>query len=164
VQNNEANIELDDSLNLEVVITENNLNNSQSSTMSAADPLNTSLNDVEDADKTSSFSCDEHSSDIVVEINDEANNNKVSSKENNNVSEVRSTRKTRNSGGKLTESTNVPEKKTITNKRKPSMGPRKQIKKQKISPKKEVEEPQESENINLIEDDACEEYLSSPEG
>jgi len=164
------NKELDNSLDLEVVMTEINLNNSQSSTMSA-DPLNTSVNDVEAQNDTSSFSLDdtlpimspEHSNNTAVVIIDEDNNNKVVSKENNVVSKVRSPRKTRNSGGKLTESTNVVPQNRAIKKRKSNVHVvrRKPTKKQKLI---NLEPQETSENVSLIEDDACEEYLSSPEG
>jgi hypothetical protein len=167
LEKSKASDELENSLNLEVVMTQDNLNNSQSSTMSN-DPLNASTNDDAQND-SSSFSLDntllmpspEHSTDPVIQSKDEYNNNKVSSKENNDVSENRSTRKTRNSTGKLTESTNVPENNRAIKKRNVKTTKNEKV---SISPKKELEDVEPDSNENLIEVDACEEYLSSHEG
>lgn len=153
--------ELKNSLDLEVVMTEINLNNSQSSAISN-DPLNTSVNDVEAQNATSSFSLHDTLAITIPEHSN--NNNKVVSKENNVVSKGRSPRKTRNSAGKLTESTNVvPQNNRATKKRRSNVhvARRKPTKKQKLI---NLEQQETSENVSLIEDDACEEYLSSPEG
>ncbi|KAL7033830.1 hypothetical protein ACKWTF_007734 [Chironomus riparius] len=153
--------ELENSLNLEVVMTEDNLNNSQSSTMSV-DPLNASENDSSLLDKTLLIPSPEHSTEPIIQAKDEDNNNKVSSKENNDLAINRSTRKTRNSAGKLTESTNVPENNRVIKKRETKTT---KTEKDLISPMKDLEvlEPESNENVNLIEDGACEEYLSSHE-
>ncbi|XP_070504553.1 uncharacterized protein [Chironomus tepperi] len=160
--------ELENSLNLEIVLTEDNLNNSQSSTLSA-DPLDANNeeghNDSTSLDDTLPIINHEHSTENVVQIRDEDNNNQVSLKENNDVIEC-STRKTRNSTGKLTESTNVPESQRVR-KRKTNVHllSCKSIKKQKspTSQKKKLEdlESKINENIKIEAEDVIEEYLSS---
>lgn len=150
--------ELENSVQLEVVMTQESLNNTQSSTTSA-DPLNASVNENTVQNHSSSFSLDDtlpvinptDNLNVAVKIEDEPNNNKASSKENKNIPVIRSTRKTRNSTGKSTESTNVAVNNRATLKHKESL----------ILPKKE---PESNESIEMIYDDDDDSNKHTAEG